>query len=123
RFGQEQRGGTRPAFGYAAHRAPFAAVVGELHVVARRVAVLRPMQDETAEFTRPSEIDAEPLLATRARLAAPCSFRVAVEHARGTCARLRRRCAHLRLGPRCRLRRPFLQSEVADIDRSVAAAV
>ncbi len=121
-LGQKQRRGSAAAFGDAPHGAPPPAVVRELHVVARCVLARRPAQDETAEFARPTEIDREPLLAARRRIAPPCGRGLAIDGARGLPASPRGGCAHVRSRPGGRHRRQLLQHDVAHVDGAAAAA-
>src|SRR5207253_9813591 len=63
-FGQEEGVRTSVAGGHAAHGSPLRAIVGELHVIARRKGARRPMHDETTEFAGHAEVDRQTLFWT-----------------------------------------------------------
>ncbi len=120
RFGQHQRGGTGPAFGDAANGAPFPAVVGKLHVVARCLRAGCEAQHEPAEFARPAEIDAEPLLAAAARIASPRGCELAVERVRRVGPAQRGRRANPGRWPFRSDRGKVVQLEIAHVERAAA---
>ncbi len=121
RFGEHQWSRTGPAVRDAANRAPLPAIVGELNVVARRICAGCEAQHEPAEFARPAEIDAQPLLAAGGRIASPRGGGLAVEGVRRVGPSQRGRRTNLGRGPLGRDGGKLVQLEIAHVERAAAA--